>query len=66
MKRTDFVVDAALQVAHIDPTLLLLYLRVIVQNLVSKPRQVIHPQLVLFSCRTKRDKENGFIKVFLQ
>lgn len=49
-KRTDFVVDATLQVAHIDPTLLLLHLRVVVQNLVSQPRQVIHSQLVLFTC----------------
>lgn len=37
MTPTDFIVDAALQVAHVDPTLLLLYLRVVVQNLVPEP-----------------------------
>lgn len=50
-ERTDFIVNTTLQVAHVHPTLLLLHLRVVVQNLVSEPRQIIHPQLVLFSCR---------------
>lgn len=48
---TDFVVNAALQVAHVDPALLLLHFWVVVQNLVSEPRQVIHSQFVLFTCR---------------
>lgn len=52
-ERTNFVVDATLQVAHVNPTLLLLHLRVIVQNFVSQPRQVIHSQLVLFTCRRR-------------
>lgn len=50
-ERTDFIVDTPLQVAHVDPALLLLHLRVVVQNLVSEPRQVINSQLVLFTCR---------------
>lgn len=51
---TDFVVDAALQVAHIHPALLLLHLWVVVQNLVPQPRQVIYTQLVLLSCRWRK------------
>lgn len=36
-KRTDFVVNATLQVTHVNPALLLFHLGVIVQNLVSQP-----------------------------
>lgn len=47
---TDFVVDAAFQVSHGGPTLLLLYLRVVVQDLVPQPGQVVDTELVLFTC----------------
>lgn len=65
-KLTDFVVDATLQVAHVNPTLLLLHLRVVVQNLVSKPRQVIHSQLVLFTCGRRRLMERRWWESYNQ
>lgn len=48
---TDFVVDAALQVSHGGPALLLLHLGVVVQDLVPQPGQVVHAQFVLLTCR---------------
>lgn len=65
-KRTDFVVDATLQVAHVNPALLLLHLRVVVQNLVSQPRQVIHSQLVLFTCGRRRSMERKWWESYNQ
>ena len=42
--------DAALQLSNRGPALLLLHLRVVVQDLVPQPRQVVHPELVLLAC----------------
>lgn len=48
--RTDFIVNASLQLAHGDPALLLLHLRVVVQYPVPQPGQVVNTQLVLLPC----------------
>lgn len=45
--------NAALQIAHGGPALLLLHLWVVVEDPVPEPRQVVNPQLVLFAWITR-------------
>lgn len=59
---THFVVDAALQVSHGGPALLLLHLGVVVQDLVPQPGQVVDAQLVLLSCHTITPFANDLLK----
>lgn len=49
MGPTNFVVDAALQVSYGGPTLFLLHFRVIMQDLVPQPGQVVNTELVLLT-----------------
>lgn len=56
MLHTNFVVDAALKVSHCGPTLFLLHLRVVVQDLIPQPGQVVHTELVLFTCEKEKGK----------
>lgn len=46
---TNFVVDAALQVSYSGPTLFLLHLWVVMQDLVPQPGQVVHTEFVLLT-----------------
>lgn len=48
---THFVVDAAFQVPHGGPALLLLHLGVVMQDFVPQPGQVVNAQFVLLTCR---------------
>ena len=50
-ERTNVVVHTPLQVPHGGPALLLLHLRVVVEDLVPQPGQVVHAQLVLLAWR---------------
>lgn len=50
---TDFVVYAALHLSHCGPALFLLYFRVVVENLVPQPGQVVHTHFVFLSFKSK-------------
>lgn len=51
---THFVVYAALHFPYSGPTLLLLHLRVIVEDLIPQPRQVVNTHLVFLAFRKHR------------
>lgn len=61
MEHTNFVVHSALQVSHSDPALFLLHLRVVVQDLVPQPGQIVNTQLVFLAC-TGQGQTRGIVK----
>lgn len=54
---THFVVYAALHLPHRGPSLLLLHLRVIVEDLVSQPGQVVDTHLIFLALKIKTDDQ---------
>lgn len=52
---TDFVVHTALQVSYGGPALLLLHLRVIMEDLVPQPREIVHTQFILLPWNKNKD-----------
>lgn len=55
-ERTNVVVHTPLQVPHGGPALLLLHLRVVVEDLVPQPGQVVHSQFVLLAWERNRER----------
>lgn len=55
LKLTHFVVNTALHFPHSGPTLLLFHLRVVVEDLIPQPCQVVHTYLVLLTFKTNKN-----------